>query len=365
MDYRQLGRSGLRISSLTLGTMTFGGRGQFQAVGQTDLDGARRQIDMALDAGVNTIDTANVYSAGAAEEIVGRALEGRRDEVLLATKARFPVDPARTGPNDAGLSRHHLVEACEASLRRLRTDHIDLYQVHEWDGQTPLEETLAALDQLVQSGKVRYVGCSNFAGWQLMKALGVAERLRLPRFVSQQVYLSLQERSAEYEIVPSALDQGLGLLIWSPLAGGLLSGKYRRDEPAPAGSRHASEWDEPPVYDEDKLYDTVDVLLEIAGAHGVSPARVALAWLLGRPGITTVIIGARIDEQLADNLAAAELELSAEDAARLEEVSRPPLLYPFWHQRKTAADRLSAADLSLIGPHLAPSPTAELVDETR
>ena len=207
---------------------------------------------------------------------------------------------------------------------------------------------------------MRYVGCSNFAGWQVMKALGTADRLRLPRFVSQQVYLSLQERSAEYEIVPSALDQGLGLLIWSPLAGGLLSGKYRRDQPPPEGSRHASEWDEPPVYDEDKLYDTVDVLVEIADAHDVSPARVALAWLRGRPGITTVIVGARTDEQLADNLAAAELELSADEAARLEEVSRPPLLYPYWHQRKTAADRLSSADLSLIGPYLEPSRTEEV-----
>jgi aryl-alcohol dehydrogenase-like predicted oxidoreductase len=329
--------------------MTFGGLGKFRDVGQTDLEGARRQINMALEAGVNLIDTADVYSDGTAEEIVGRVLEGRRAEVLIATKARFPMGP---GPNDAGLSRHHLIEACEASLRRLRTDHIDLYQVHQWDGQTPLEETLAALNDLVQSGKVRYVGCSNFAGWQLMKALGVADRTGLPRFVSQQIYLSLQERSAEYEIVPSAIDQGLGLLVWSPLAGGLLSGKYRRGEPHPEGSRHASEWDEPPVYDEDKLYDTLDVLMEIAQSHGVSPARVALAWLLGRPAVTTVIVGARTDEQLADNLAAAELELSGEDFVRLEEVSRPPLIYPFWHQRNTAAERLSAADLSLIGPQL-------------
>jgi aryl-alcohol dehydrogenase-like predicted oxidoreductase len=301
---------------------------------------------------VNLIDTADVYSGGAAEEIIGRALEGRRDEVLLASKARFDVDPAHSGPNDAGLSRSHLITACEASLRRLGTDYLDLYQVHEWDGQTPIEETLAALEHLVQSGKVRYVGCSNFAGWQVMKALGTADRLGLPRFASQQVYMSLQERSAEYEIVPSAIDQGLGLLIWSPLAGGLMSGKYRRGEDPPAGSRHASEWDEPPVYDEDKLFDTVDVLVEIAAARDVSPARVALAWLLGRPGITTVIVGARTDEQLADNLAAAELKLSDDEAARLEEVSRPPLIYPFWHQRKTASDRLSAADLSLIGPYL-------------
>jgi len=236
MEYRQLGHSGLRISRLTMGTMTFGGRGEFAGVGATDVDGARRQIEMAIDAGVNLIDTADVYSGGVAEEIVGQALGARRDDVLLATKVRFPMG---SGPNDAGLSRHHLIRGCEASLRRLATDHIDLYQVHEWDGQTPLEETLEALDHLVRSGKVRYVGCSNFAGWQVMKALGIADRARLPRFVSQQVYLSLQERSAEYEIVPSAIDQGLGLLIWSPLAGGLLSGKYRRGQDAPPGSRHA------------------------------------------------------------------------------------------------------------------------------
>jgi aryl-alcohol dehydrogenase-like predicted oxidoreductase len=329
--------------------MTFGGRGEFRNVGATDLDGARHHIDLALDAGVNLIDTADVYSSGAAEEILGQALGGRRDRVLLATKARFAMG---SGPNDAGLSRHHLIEACEASLRRLQTDHIDLYQLHEWDGQTPLEETLGALDHLLQSGKVRYVGCSNFAGWQVMKALGIAKRAGLPEFVSHQVYLSLQERSAEYEIVPSALDQGLGLLVWSPLAGGLLSGKYRRGQPPPPGSRHASEWSEPPVYDEDKLYDTIETLVEIADGRGVSAAQVALAWLLARPGITSVIVGARTDEQLADNLAAAVLELTSEEHARLEAISRPPLIYPFWHQRKTASDRLSDADLSLIGEYL-------------
>jgi aryl-alcohol dehydrogenase-like predicted oxidoreductase len=348
MEYRQLGRCGLRVSAMTLGTMGFAGAGQFSDVGQVDLAGARRQIDMAIDAGINLIDTADIYSMGASEELVGEALSGRRDRVLLGTKARFAMGP---GPNDAGLSRHHLIEACEASLRRLGTDHIDLYQVHEWDGQTPLEETLGALDDLVRAGKVRYVGCSNFAAWQVMKALGIAERRLLPRFVSQQVYLSLQERSAEYEIVPSAIDQGLGLLIWSPLAGGLLSGKYRRAQPPPPGSRHAGQWSEPPVYDEDRLYDTVEVLLEIAADHGVSAAQVALAWLLGRPGVTTVIVGARTEEQLADNLAAAELELSAHERARLEEVSRPNLLYPFWHHRAAAGDRLSAADLSLISQY--------------
>ncbi|HWF35633.1 MAG TPA: aldo/keto reductase [Solirubrobacteraceae bacterium] len=349
MEYRQLGSSGLRFSKLILGTMTFGGSGEFRAVGETDLKGARHQIDMALDAGVNVIDTADVYSSGASEEIIGNALtDGRRDRVLLATKARFPMGP---GPNDAGLSRHHLIRACEASLRRLQTDHIDLYQMHEWDGQTPLEETLSALEQLVSTGKVRYVGCSNFAGWQVMKALGIARRHGLPEFVSQQIYLSLQERSAEYEIVPSAIDQGLGLLIWSPLAGGLLSGKYRRGQPPPEGSRHASEWDEPPVYDEDKLYDTIETLVEIAEDRGVSAAQVAIAWLLARPGITSVIVGARTDEQLADNLAAATLELSSAEQVRLEAVSRPPLIYPFWHQHNTAADRLGAADLALLGQY--------------
>jgi len=337
MEYRQLGRSGLRISRLTLGTMTFGGRAQFANVGDTGLEGARRQIDMAVDAGVNLIDTADIYSLGASEEIIGEAL------------ARFPMGG---GPNDAGLSRHHLIRACEASLRRLKTDHIDLYQVHEWDGQTPLDETLGALDDLVRSGKVRYVGCSNFGGWQVMKALGIAARTGLRAFESQQVYLSLQERSAEFEIVPSAIDQGLGLLIWSPLAGGLLSGKYRRDQPPPPGARHASEWNEPPIYDEDTLYDTVEALVSIAEGHGVSAAQVALAWLLRRPGVTSVIVGARTDEQLADNLAAATLELAPEEHDRLEQVSRPPLLYPFWHQAASAHDRLSEADLSLLRPHL-------------
>ncbi len=347
MEYRQLGRSGLRISALTLGTMGFGGGGVFAKVGTGDVQDARRQIDLALEAGVNMIDTADVYSMGKTEEIVGEALGSRRDDVILATKARFPTGD---GANDAGLSRHHLVRACEASLRRLGTDYIDLYQLHGWDGQTPLEETLGALEHLLQSGKVRYVGCSNFAGWQVMKALGIARAEGLPVFVSQQVYLSLQERSAEYEIVPSALDQGLGLLIWSPLAGGLLSGKYRRDQPAPEGSRHATDWDEPPVYDEDKLWGTVDALVEVAEAHGVSAAQVALAWLLRRPAVTSLVVGARTEEQLRDNLAAINLQLSAEEHQRLERVSRPALIYPFWHQRKTAADRLGIGDLSLITP---------------
>jgi aryl-alcohol dehydrogenase-like predicted oxidoreductase len=349
MEYRQLGRSGLRVSALTMGTMTVGGRGPFANVGDTDLAGLRRQIDRCLDAGVNLIDTADVYSFGLSEETIGEALEGRRDRVLVATKARMPMGD---GPNDAGLSRQHLIEACEASLRRLRSDHIDLYQVHEWDGHTPLEETLEALDTLVRVGKVRYVGCSNYTGWQLLKALGVSDRHDYQRFVSEQIYYSLQARDAEYELVPAAIDQGLGILVWSPLAGGLLSGKYRREQQPSEGSRQLTDWNEPPVRDPDALYDTVDALVEIGQAHGVSAARVAIAWLLGRPAVSSVIVGARTDEQLADNLAAAELQLSNEERSRLDDVSAPPLLYPHWHQAKTARDRLSAADLSLLEPHL-------------
>jgi aryl-alcohol dehydrogenase-like predicted oxidoreductase len=350
MDYRPLGSSGLKISALTLGTMTFGGEGNFKNVGATDVAGAKRQIDMCIDAGVNLIDTADVYSTGKAEEILGEALSGgKREDVLLASKVRFQMGE---DPNMAGLSRHHIIAGCEASLRRLQTDHIDLYQVHEWDGQTPLEETLDALGHLLDSGKVRYVGASNYAAWQLMKALSIARRDQLPAFVSQQIYYSLQERSAEYELIPLAVDQGLGTLVWSPLAGGLLSGKYRRGQDAPEGSRHVTDWDEPPVYDEDKLYDTIDVLVEIADGHGVSAAQVALAWLLDRPTISSVIIGARTEEQLADNLKAIDLPLSDGERARLEEASRPPLLYPYWHQRKTAADRLGEADLALLAPYL-------------
>ena len=349
MEYRNLGRSGLKISVLTMGTMTFGGTGGFAAVGATGVEEAQRQVDMCLEAGVNLIDTADVYSNGLSEEIVGEVLHGRRDEVLVATKVRMAMGD---GPNDAGLSREHIVSGCEASLRRLRTDHIDLYQVHEWDGVTPLEETLEALDLLVRQGKVRYVGCSNYAGWQLMKALGIADRQGLPRFASQQIYYSLQSRDAEYELIPAAVDQGLGVLVWSPLAGGLLSGRYRRDQRPESGSRQLTDWNEPPVYDQEKLYDTVDVLVDVAEQHGVSAARVALAYLLDKPAVTSLVIGARTSAQLADNLAAADLELTADDFRRLDRVSAPVLLYPYWHQAKTASDRLSPADLTLLRPHL-------------
>ena len=349
MEYRQLGRSGLKVSTVTLGTMTMGGKGKFASVGEVGLEEARRQIDMCLEAGVNLIDTADVYSNGASEEIVGAALGGKRKGgVLIATKARFPMGD---GPNDRGLSRHHLIEACEASLRRLKTDVINLYQVHEWDGLTPLEETLEALDMLVRHGKVRYVGCSNYSGWHLMKALHVSERDRLPRFVSQQIHYTLEAREAEYELAPLSLDQGLGILVWSPLAGGLLSGKHRRDT-TPEGTRQLAGWTEPPIRDQDRLWNIVDALVETAGELNISAAQVALAWTLGRPAVASVIIGGRNEKQLRDNLGAAEVKLSDAQRERLDQVSAPPLLYPYWHQLQTASDRLGTADLSLLGPHL-------------
>ncbi|HEY2315087.1 MAG TPA: aldo/keto reductase, partial [Streptosporangiaceae bacterium] len=285
-----------------------------------------------------------------AEEITGEVIKGRRDTLLLSSKVRMTMGD---GPNDAGLSRQHIIAGCEASLRRLGTDHIDIYHVHEWDGQTRLEETLSALNSLVSAGKVRYLGASNYAGWQLMKALAVADSHGFERFAAQQIYYSLEARDAEYELVPLAVDQGLGILVWSPLAGGLLSGKYRREGSPESGTRQVSgTWNEPPVRTREKLYDTVEILVDIAGAHGASPAQVALAWLLGRPAVTSVIIGARTDEQLLDNLGGASLLLSADERAALDKVSAPELIYPYWHQLNTAADRLGPADLALLAQHL-------------
>jgi aryl-alcohol dehydrogenase-like predicted oxidoreductase len=350
MEYRLLGGSGLKVSVLTMGTMTFGGRGNFAKVGNVGLDEVRRLIDLVADAGVNMIDTADVYSGGGSEELIGEAMGGKRKPgMLIATKARFPTGP---GPNDRGLSRWHLIEACEASLKRLRTDVIDLYQVHQWDGQTPLEETMEALDGLVRAGKVRYVGCSNFSGWHVMKAMEAARRDRRIPFVSQQIHYTLQAREAEYELIPIAIDQKLGVLVWSPIAGGLLSGKHRRDRAAPEGTRQTAGWREPPIADEGKLWDIVDALVEIGEGKGISAARVALAWLLGRPGVTSLIVGGRTEDQFKDNLASAEVKLTAEERGRLDKISRPTLLYPYWHQAQAASDRLGAADLALLAPYL-------------
>jgi aryl-alcohol dehydrogenase-like predicted oxidoreductase len=330
--------------------MTMGGKGNFAKVGNVGLDEARRQIDLCIDAGVNLIDTANVYSNGASEEIIGNVLADRRKGgVLLATKARFAMGE---GPNDRGLSRYHLIRECEASLKRLQTDVIDLYQVHEWDGLTPLEETLEALDTLVRQGKIRYIGCSNYSGWHLMKALGISEREYRQRFISQQIHYTLEAREAEYELIPIALDQGLGVLVWSPLAGGLLSGKHRRNQAAPEGTRQLAGWMEPPIRDENRLWTIVETLVSIAENRNVSAAQVALAWLLGRPAVTSVIIGGRTEAHLADNLGAADLKLTPEERTRLDQVSMLPVLYPYWHQLQTAKDRLSVADLSLLGAHI-------------
>lgn len=347
MEYRYLGRSGLKVSVMTMGTGAFGGSEQWGHAEQAD---AIRQIDLCLDAGINMLDTANVYSGGVSEEMTGVALSqnGRRQRTLVATKVRFNTGQ---GPNDGGLSRHHIIAAAEASLRRLKTDVIDLYQVHEWDGMTPIEETMEALDTLIKSGKVRYIGCSNYSGWHISKALAAAGARHGERFVSQQIHYTLHSREAEYELIPISQDQGLGILIWSPLAGGLLSGKYRRDG-GPKSGRHVGGFREPPVYDWEKLYDIVDVIVSIAEARGVSGAQVSLAWSLGRKGVTSVIIGGRTDAQFQDNLLAAEFKLSDEERARLDAVSRPPLIYPYWHQTFTANDRLGPTDTDLLASYV-------------
>ncbi len=344
MEYRLLGNSGLRVSTITLGTGGFGNEGDL-AWGHVDLAGARRQVDMAIDAGVNLIDTADVYAGGRSEEIIGEILKGKRDSMLMSTKVRFP---SGKGPNDSGLSRAHILRSVETSLRKMQTDHIDIYHAHEWDGQVPLEETLHAFDTLVRDGKVRYLGVSNFTAWQLMKALSVSELRGFQRIVSNQIYYSLQGRDAEFELLPLSVDQGLGVLVWSPLAGGLLTGKYRRDH-RPEQGRFLEERTEPPVRDLDKLYDIIDVLVEIADNRGVPAAQVALAWTLGRPAVTSVIIGARTEEQLAGTLGAADIQLSAEERAALDEVSAMPLIYPHWHQGAIPAKFRGASDRVLHG----------------
>lgn len=348
MEYRLLGRSGLKVSALSFGTATFGGQGGLAKWGSADVPEATRLVDVCLDAGVTLFDTANAYSRGRSEEILGAALGVRRRRVVLATKVRFTMGD---GPNDKGLSRAHVIAECEASLKRLGTDWIDLYQMHEWDGLTPLDETLEAFDTLVRAGKVRYVGISNFAGWQILKTMETARAGGLIPPVAQQIYYSLESRDAEYELIPAGIDQGLGALIWSPLAGGLLSGKYRRGVDPAEGGRHLNDWHEPPIGDREKLYDTIEVLVAIAEARGVSAAEVALAWLLGRPTVASVILGARTEAQLVRNLGAAALTLDAEERARLDRVSRPRLIYPHWHQQATIPDRLDAATASLIDGH--------------
>lgn len=343
MEYRTLGRSGLKISAITMGTFSFGGVGPFAMVANQDAKDARRLIDCCIDGGVNVFDTANMYSLGRSEEILGEALEGKRDQVLISSKARMRIGD---GPNDEGVSRYHLIRECERSLRRLRTDHIDVYFMHEWDGLTPLEEMLSALDILMRQGKIRYVGCSNYSGWHIMKTLAVADARNLPRFVTQQIHYTLEAREAEYELLPISVDQGLGVMVWSPLAAGLLSGTFGRDR-APEQSRQAAGWTEPPIRDQERLWQIVDVLGDIAKARGVSVAQVALAWTLTRPGVSSLVVGGLSEQHFKDNIAAVDLKLSPEELERLNVVSRPDYVYPYWHQHNFAKDRFSEGDWAL------------------
>ncbi len=337
MEYRQLGYSGLRVPALTFGTGTFGGGNEFfKAWGSTDVAEASRLIDICLEVGVNMFDTADVYSNGLSEELLGKAVERKRDQLLIATKASFPTG---SGPNDLGNSRFHLIRACEASLKRLNTEYIDLYQLHGFDAITPLEETLSALDNLVQSGKVRYVGCSNFSGWHLMKSLDLSKRYGWSPFVSHQAYYSLIGRDYEWELMPLAVDQHVGTLVWSPLGWARLTGKIRRGQSLPETSRLHKTADAGPQVSDDHLYKVVDALDEIEKETGKTVPQIALNWLLQRPTISSVIIGARNEEQLRQNLGAAGWSLSPQQVARLDAASKVQLPYPYWHQRSSAPDR--------------------------
>jgi len=329
------------VPVLTLGTATFGGGNEFfKAWGNVDVAGAKRFVDLCLEAGVNMFDTADVYSDGLSEEILGKAVAGRRADVLIATKASFRTGP---GPNDLGNSRHHLIRACEASLRRLNTDYIDLYQMHGFDAIAPVEETLSALDTLVRSGKVRYVGCSNFSGWHVMKSIAVSERYGWPRYAAHQAYYSLVGRDYEWELMPLAIDQKIGTLVWSPLGWGRLTGKIRRGQPRPETSRLPKTAEAGPPVPEEYLYRVVDALDGVAKETGKSVPQIALNWLLQRPTIASVIIGARDEQQLKDNLGAAGWSLTAEQVKKLDEATATTLAYPYWHQRQAAIERVPPA----------------------
>jgi aryl-alcohol dehydrogenase-like predicted oxidoreductase len=349
MEYRSLGHSGLKVSLHTLGTMNFAGEGFFGMAGSLSVKEARRLVDIAVDHGVNMYDTANVYTTGKSEEALGEVLKDASPQLMVGTKVRFPMGK---GPNEQGNSRWHIIHECEASLKRLQRDHIDLYFLHEWDGMTPVEESMEALDTLVRQGKVRYVGCSNFSGWHIMKCLSAAERHNFQKFVCQQIHYTLEARDAEYELMPISVDQGIGIQVWSPIAGGLLSGKFRKGKADPKVSRHVAGWGEPPIRDQDRLYNIIETLVKIGEGRGVSAAQVALAWLAGRPAVSSIIVGARTEAQLKDNLEAASLVLTAEERKELDDVSLQPLIYPYWHQLN-AASRLGPADLSLMAPHVA------------
>ncbi len=334
MEYRQLGRSGLKVPVLCFGVATFGGGNEFfKAWGSTDVEEAKRLIGLCMDAGVNFFDTADVYSNGLSEQVLGKAIEGKRHDLLISTKATFPMGD---GPNDLGSSRFHLIHSVEASLKRLGTDYIDIYHLHGFDALTPIEETLDTLNTLVRSGKVRYIACSNFSGWHLMKSLSVSERYGWARYVAYQGYYSLIGRDYEWELMPLALDQGVGTLVWSPLGWGRLTGKIRRGQPLPATSRLHKTAEQGPQVDDAYLYDVVDALDAVAKETERSVPQVALNWLLQRPTVSSLIIGARNEEQLKQNLVAADFKLSEAQVAALDKASDRPPVYPYWHQRQFA-----------------------------
>src|SRR5271163_3661318 len=331
MEYRQLGKSGLKVPELCFGAGTFGSANEFfKAWSETTQEEANRIVDICMDAGMNLFDTANVYSDGESEKALGTALaKHNRDDVMISTKATFRLGK---GPNDVGSSRYHLIQSAERSLKRLGTDYIDIYHLHAFDAITPVEETLRALDDLVTEGKVRYIACSNFSGWHLMKSLSVSERYGWARYVGHQVYYSLIGREYEWELMPLALDQGVGTLVWSPLGWGRLTGKIRRGQPLPAQSRLHKTGDLGPQVSDEHLYKVVDALLEVAKETGKSVTQVALNWLVQRPSISTIIFGARNEEQLWQNLGAVGWKLTADQVAKLDKASEVTKIYPYWHQ---------------------------------
>ena len=332
MEFRTLGRSGLKVPVLSMGTATFGaGSEVFRAMGQSSVSEATRLVDICLEAGVNMFDTADIYHEGLSEEVLGQAVAGRRDKVLISSKATFKMGP---GPNEVGSSRHHLIQACEASLRRLKTDYIDLYQMHGFDGLTPVEETLSALNDLVHSGKVRYIGCSNFSGWHLQKSLDVSDRYGWSRYVAHQAYYSLIGRDYEWELMPLGVAEGVGCVVWSPLGWGRLTGKIRRNQPLHKESRlHKTAEFGPPVPNE-HLHNVVDAIDGITAETGKTVSQIALNWLLQRPTVSSIIMGARNEEQLRQNLGAVGWNLTRAQVARLDAASNVTLAYPYWHQRQ-------------------------------
>ena len=336
MKTRFLGNTGVRVSELCFGAMTFGGKDYWANIGQVGQKEADDLVNIAIDGGINFFDTADVYSEGMSELLLGKALGTRRNSVVLATKVRGRTG---SGPNDVGLSRRHIIDSCNASLKRLGTDYIDLYQVHSFDPRTPLEETLRTLDDLVREGKVRYVGASNFAGWQLMKALAISDTQHLERFITLQAFYSLIARDLENELVPLSLDQHLGILPWSPLGGGFLTGKYRRGKPRPEGARRSNPTAQFLQFDEEKGFDIVDELEKTARKYGATITQAALNYLLRKPGVTSVIVGARNKEQLTDNLKTVDWEIAAEEVARLDTLSTPPRVYPYWMLERMSQDR--------------------------